>query len=184
MDFEVPANVEIHKQAIPGGWSYPLKTSEIVTALDLGDLDKKIDIFYMNDRPGPTLPRNQKKYRSEGWFNIFSITWYGHMRKSEMHFFMGVHLCKPKYRQRLNKIITEEVFPVIKPWMKDVGRLPNINSISLDYHTFFPKPGVYQKLEWGLELRENKDHRKWFKVIDLDKKEGEDEGAEGTVLAT
>jgi len=182
MDFEVPENVEVHKQVQPKGLSYPLKTSEIVTDLNLGELDAKFSIFYMNNKPEPTRPRNQKHLRPDKErFNIFSLTWYGHTRESP-HFFMGVHLVRPKYRQKVNKIVREEILPHVLRWLKDAVRLPYINGLSCDYHRLNDPTGSHH-FEWGIELQENKERRLCAKVIDLDKKdEDENPTEEGPVL--
>jgi hypothetical protein len=178
MDFEVPQNVEINKSDKPKGWSYPLKTSEIVTALDLGGVGEKFAIYYSNHKPTHTFPHNQKKLRGlfEKNFNILHITWYGHFVRTVQecpYFHMSVHLCKPEYRQRLNKAIIEEIFPVILPWVKDVKRLPTINGISLDYREFNDPVGSHD-YSWGLELYEGSilDNKRLFAMaLNLEKKD-------------
>lgn len=185
MDFELPENVQVHKQKQPKGWSYPLQTSEIVTGLGLADLDVRVSIFYMNNVPTVTYPRNQKRHRDFDWFNVFSLTWYGHLAANtepEPYFHMGIHLCDPKHRPRLHKIVVEEVLFVAAKWMGSIQKAPNINSISLDYRSLKMDPPKHPYPK-GLELVENKERRLFAKVIDLNAdEEKKDGGSEGTVL--
>lgn len=186
MDFEVPPNVQVHKQKHPKNLSYPLQTSEIVLGLGLAELERRVSIFYMNNVPGMVRPRNQKKLRplpGEEWFNVFSLTLYGHFPRDgdeQPYFHMGVHLCKPKYRKKIHDIVVKEVFPVVKKWIASIEHAPNINSISLDYRSIRPDPPTHP-YPMGLELVENKERRLFAKAIDLEEKEKKG-GTEGTVL--
>jgi hypothetical protein len=170
---ELPENVDPRKLKKPKGWSYPLKTSEIVEGLGLAGIDQKFGIFFDNKPPHPHKWR--KKDRPDSSFTVLSISHHG--PKSRLpdapYFHMSVGLCKPQYRQKVLKLLKEEVFPLIKAWIARVSENPTFDSVSLRYREWRSPLG-----EPTFRLTENKTEI-FVKDFDLDKK---DEAEQGDVL--
>lgn len=152
----LPANVQVHKLKKPKDWSYPFKTSDIITALKLADLQKKISIFYDNVPERPY--RLSKKFRPSYSFSVFSITYYGHLPKEDAdslpgpYFHMCVRVCKPEYRQQLFKNL-EQFMPRVTHWMETIQNTKSINSIKLRYEDFSERiPSKLVLSENGVEV--------------------------------
>lgn len=155
-------NVEIKKEKKPKDWSYPLKSSETLIRLELVLSRREIGAFtlyYDNTRPGYTRPHNQKQSFSSDYFRIFSI------EKTVKGFFMTVHLCKPEYRKKIHDIIVNEVFSIVKPWLKIVKQPCHL---MFEYHLIKFPDGKYGM---GLELL-LAGRQLWTKKIEFEKEMG------------
>lgn len=173
---ELPENVDPRKLKKPKGWSYPLKTSEIVEGLALAGMIQKFGIFYDNKPPHPYKWR--KKDRPDNSFPILSISHHGPKTglNDAPYFHMGVNLCKPQYRQKVLKLLKEELFPIIKDWIERVLDNPTHDYVSLRYRDWHAPLGTPQIIMLGTNKVEL-----YVKDIDLDKK---DETQQGDVLET
>lgn len=148
----LPQNVEVHKRKVPQKWCYPVKTSELVDLLKLGDLSKKVRIYYDNSPEKPY--KLWKKDRGSFSFTVLSLTYYGHLPEDSPnterpYFFMSVRLCRPSQRQKLLQAINE-LSPRICRWFDAIQRTKSINSISLRYEDFS------ERIQPRLVLSENK----------------------------
>ena len=91
----------IHKSRQPKNWSYPVQTGELVDGLDLAKSNHPIQIFY--------------DHSTSNIDSFLTITWNG--RQSEPCFHISVRLVPSKERQFWNKLMVEEVLPVINNWV-------------------------------------------------------------------
>lgn len=138
----LPSNVVVAKPAKPRKWSHPLKTSEIVAGLGLDRSANNVHIRYWNSPP-----------KNLTHMGVLVLHWYGNMseRDGGSFFGLGVQLCPPGWRKRLNKVVVAEVLPVLKQWMGTVPRSPYNTQVDVQYIAYkFRSPE-----QWTLEVVEN-----------------------------
>ena len=130
---KLPENIYVRKSKTPKHWSFPLKTTDIITSLDLGNINKKFNIYYDNKVPYSF----GKKKSTNNSFDILGIKYYGHMPENSPNdeppfFCMTVHVCNPAYKQKLLNVFND-ITPILNDWIKKIHIAKTINSIKLDY---------------------------------------------------
>lgn len=112
---ELPDNVKSNKQKQPKGWSYPIKTMEVVEMLDLGSFEHNVHLYFDNSPPREKEWRGQE----DNSFDVLSL-WHsaGNNLYPEEYYSISVRLCKPKYRKKLLEIIKNDIFPIMKKWIR------------------------------------------------------------------
>jgi len=136
--YMLPVNIYIHKLKKPKDWSYPVKTSDLLEHLDLAKLKRNVNIFYDNTPRRPY--KSGKNSRPSYSFDIFSMTYYGHLPENSEntdspYFHLCINVCQSEYRLRLQAAFIE-VVPKIMSWIDKVQKIKSTNSIVFKYEDF------------------------------------------------
>jgi hypothetical protein len=133
----LPQNIRVLRYGpTPRGWAYPLKTSEIVDGLALGQIKRTASIHYNNvperhDRFRKKSRRYFEEHRDD--FDLLSIGGGLPQGIDGAYFRFLVRVCKPAFRQPLLATCRCDLFPIIRRWMASLESRSCGGALNLRY---------------------------------------------------